>query len=271
MQKKIPTFFIDYSRTENGKNEIIDFFVNDFFSKYIFEDESDLLIEELNDLVKSDDEISNKEKEKVFSLKDKISEEEYLANLYLLALKRSKVLTLVNNEIIKKETTVSHNKFEIVDGELFFGGAKINVPERIIPEKNINLQEEKYVSELLFAYAEDKNIEKVTIDSIPNEYQSHFQRNREYYYSAVRIKRRLRDIIPIEFENFKEDIFEGIVEVVGKDYPNSYQRIENTFIHISQMEKTKSRIEELKGWIGLKERKGVCHMLVNEGKISWKK
>ncbi len=73
------------------------------------------------------------------------------------------------------------------------------------------------------------------------------------------------------FNILKEEIFDSIYETYEDlSQINSYQKLKNVFEMVIKATLNSSILLNIKGLITTKEKKGICHILVNEGRIrSW--
>ena len=67
----------------------------------------------------------------------------------------------------------------------------------------------------------------------------------------------------------KTEIYDGIIDVHEKDYENGYKRLVSDLAQAVQVNTSKSLLDSKLNCVGNSVRKGVCHMLVNDGKIRW--
>ena len=74
-----------------------------------------------------------------------------------------------------------------------------------------------------------------------------------------------------QFQILKEDAYEGIKETYFvENYKNGNERLNAVMIKITSTTLDKSTLAHIKNLIGNKEKKGICHILVNDGVIvSW--
>lgn len=159
-------------------------------------------------------------------------------------------------------------------GKLRFGGIKVNVPTVTQPN-NIEEEELPYVNALLEVYSEDSEIPIQSTDDLKkyNDYYTHFQRQRKDYYSIETIRRFVRDTFTDDndFLCFKNEVYNGIIDVYEEKYKNGYQRLKEVLKQASQINTNKALLDSYLHLIGSSEKKGACHLLVNDDKLRWKK
>lgn len=155
-------------------------------------------------------------------------------------------------------------------GSIRFGSKSIDKPKSTVPV-NIEDDERRYVSALLAIYSArtGKSI------STPGEleefarYFSHFGRQREAYFAAESVRRVIRDttVNMDEFDDLKNEVYEGVVETYDRKYADGYDRLQEVLSQASRLPLTNNILCSTLKWIGNPEKKGICHMLVNDKKI----
>ena len=159
-------------------------------------------------------------------------------------------------------------------GRLRFGGVSVIIPEDVIaPPKTIEIDELIYVTELLKAYAEVIGIEDIKVESLESypKYKQNFLRQRKDYYSAETIRRFVRDVFSDskQFEILKNETYDGIIEIFEDEHPNGFERLNAVMKKASDVSTDRSLLTSKLHCIGNSEKKGVCHILVNDNRIKW--
>jgi len=163
----------------------------------------------------------------------------------------------------------------VKDGKIHIGGSIIKLPAKLIPPADIEPHEQGYVTELFVAYtdAEKKvSISRDTLSSYPR-YQRNFEEQRKNYYNAESIRRSVREVFADEggdqFGILKEDMYDGVSTTCDQNFDHGYARLIEVLKQAVVVPVSKSLLSNIPNWIGNSEKKGVCHMLVNDGKIRW--
>ncbi len=119
----------------------------------------------------------------------------------------------------------------------------------------------------------DREIKPSEIESLTNRYKRDFDQQRKAYYSIESIVRGFRDVYDEsdkQVQILKEEVYEGIYEVYMGDYENGCERLRQVLIKITSTTLDKSTLSHIKNLIGNLEKKGLCHLLVNDNVIhSW--
>ena len=172
---------------------------------------------------------------------------------------------------IKKELSTSEIQKRII--ELV---KKYPKPLQIKVPNEITADEMTYVSAILEAFAEDAGVDVILEDELISKenyrkYKNKLDRYRSDFYRAESIRESLKDTkLETEVGVFKEledDTYNGIIDKVEEDYPTSFARMTSVLNHVTTIS-LQSLIAS--SWVGSSEKKGICHILVNEGRIWWK-
>jgi len=229
------------------------------------------MIAELAELISSDDSVPQDKKDEFLQLANPNSIHVFLSVLFLYVIKK-------NNNILKESPTSLNSKTPSILSdvkklkELI---EKINPgqPNPITPPGEIESHEMVYVRELLAAYADAEGIDelpKESLESFP-KYEKDFKRRRKDYYAAESIRRGARDVFgetnPDQFEILKEETYDGIIDVYENEYPHGLARLKGVMSQATLIRVDKCVYSQIPNWIGASEKKGVCHILVNDGKL----
>lgn len=141
------------------------------------------------------------------------------------------------------------------------------------PIKSVENSEENdiYCLKAIFeAYRSKTGMEKnFCIEDFP-QYKRHFQRQKEAYFAAEAVRHASRDAFLDDedpFEELLEESYDGIIEVWEKQYPDGLDRMEAVLSQAVQISMESNLISRETAWITVRVKKGLCHVLVNEGRI----
>lgn len=170
-------------------------------------------------------------------------------------------------------TKIVDEYLDTIYGNIRFGGRRFNLPMTLYPTDIIETEELTYISALLEAYSEEMNLDINTVESLKSydTYFKHLNRQRKDYYSAETIRRFVRDTLTDsqQFEVLKEEIYNGIIDTHEQDYDSGYQRLVADLQQATKTNTSKCILDSKLHCIGNSERKGACHMLVNDKKLRW--
>lgn len=126
-----------------------------------------------------------------------------------------------------------------------------------------------YTKQLLLSYGSEANKKFITADDINSieQYSNHFNRSRINFHYAEQLRNFYRDSLPTNtFEDFQEEIYDGIIDIVEDYHDNAFQKIKEVEKQASNLQITSNPITAVSI---INDRKGICHQLVNNNKIKW--
>lgn len=152
-----------------------------------------------------------------------------------------------------------------------FGGG-LKKRQRVEMTSEILEDEEKgmnYVSQLLKVYSKHENTTINDVDSLKSKKKmhDHFKRQRECFHNAHSLMRFTRDELMNDevYKNLKHQVYHGVIEVCESDHCDDLERVNQT---IARSQLLPIKTEDL-GDINILEKSGMCHDLVNDGKMDW--
>lgn len=137
------------------------------------------------------------------------------------------------------------------------------------PPDQIGVHEARYVAQLIEVYAERTPSETFAADTVSahGEYGGHFQRQRESFYSAEALRLYARDSVPPgTFEALQADVFSGVVEVAEVSHQTGMDRLARVLTTSGQLDLSAHALISVSS---LTDRKGICHQLSNEDRLTW--
>ena len=146
-----------------------------------------------------------------------------------------------------------------------FGGSLPPRPTVEIPRKIEGL---RYIDQLVKSYNTNSVDEISNVDDISSlSYKGHFEDARKSFYKAEELRMLNRDSLPDGiFENLKENIYDGVSSKSREEFDDGYKKV-----LAIESEATKIPIESnpLKDACQTIDKKGLCHHLVNDEKLTW--
>lgn len=164
---------------------------------------------------------------------------------------------------------------EIVDVEIRQFKQTYKKPSAIEPPSDIEDHELGYVRELYRVYHEETGEDYVRPEDLESQpkYKRDFERQRRDYYKAETIHRELRDTVQIDeeasFTVLKDEMYDGVIDTRDDDYESSFKRLTAVMKHATTVPISHNLDNITLNWVGPGEKKGVCHMLVNDGRLKW--
>ncbi len=150
-----------------------------------------------------------------------------------------------------------------------FGGPLPARPPVAGAPSEIAETESRYVEQLLEVYREADPDDEVTIRTVHEHasYGAHFQRQRESFYSAEALRLHARDAVPPgTFEALQHDVHAGVIEVADSDHPTAMTRLTQVLQASTQVDLSAHALTSISR---VEDRKGICHQLANEDRLTW--
>lgn len=127
-----------------------------------------------------------------------------------------------------------------------------------------------YVRKLLAAYNEKFGLQLETLQEARDHVRTkqHLVRQREAFYSAESLRVFARESVPYEtYEAVESDLFEAVIEVEEGEYDLGYDRLTAVLQAAVNHQPNPGNI--LAPVITVRDRKGLCHHLANDGELTW--
>lgn len=243
-----------YSQEPLVRQEIVPFFEREIISE-LFPTKIQELRAVIADMIANSD-IFPERKQALHALSSNGTLAQFLSEAYIEVLQR--------NNVEEPETAGKAAESE-----------SIRFPrlESVQPPDTPSADEHRYIDALMDAYGEDEGVEGFTVESLAThgKHKKHYDRMRQDYYAAESVNRGMRDAFAEweddEFRVFEEEIYEGVVDTYEDDYHNGMARLREVLKQASQVSVQRSWLSRNTDWIGAAQKKGVCHFLVNDGRL----
>lgn len=244
----------EHSQDPIVKSKIGNFFQQNVIRRF-FPDWEEEIIFHLRNVIKNDDYISDSKRYEMLSLGKKETFAEFLGCVYLYSLTRDNVLT--PEAKARLNTKLEEYKQHSLED--------IEMPDNIIHE------ERAYTEALSMIYAQKEKTDVFLLDKIASypEYAEHLADQRKYYFAAEAVRRGTRDIYQKEdqFNVLKEETFEGVKEIWKRRADSGLERLDSVLSRAAEIHSDRCWLCRDTDWIGMAQKKGVCHFLVNDGRI----
>ena len=144
------------------------------------------------------------------------------------------------------------------------------IPIPHVPEE-LDSTELPYISAIIEAIS-DKEHDKYTYERAMSnkEYSGRVKRYREDFFKAEALRRNCRDVFPknkTPFDAFEGEIYEGIIDEWERDHKDGLDCLASVLRTAAVIQTGRTDLERNTKWVGPAEKKGTCHILVNEEKI----
>jgi hypothetical protein len=154
-----------------------------------------------------------------------------------------------------------------------FGGGLPVRNEPINPPSEPASNEQGFIYELRRAYADHLKRDVKDIDAglaMREDLLEHFHDARVEFYSAEGLRTFSRDTLPTgdEFEKLQDEVHAGIKDEIRGDQDDGYRRVVAVVKTARALQLTSNPLTTR---IHTRDRGGICHQLVNDGKFRWVK
>lgn len=162
------------------------------------------------------------------------------------------------------------------NGKVYTGDSVIVLSPYLQPKQEATDENLAYIDALMEVYSEKegRKVEKSNISSLSAVLKNHYSSQTKAYFSAVCLERRVRESFSdgdVQFGILKEDTFDCIEMVCFDDcYSSGYERLQAVLVQAANAIPTKSALYNISGLYGALEKRGLCHIFVNDRTIkSW--
>lgn len=244
-----------HSQDQKVKESIGDFFKRNI-TRHFMPDMEDEIIFHIRGVIKEDSaRISDSKKNELLQLGKKETFDEFLGQVYLYSLTRDNVLTPEAKERLQGELEeYKRHPLEIDE-----------VPENIINE------ERQYTTALTETYAQAEHLDQFPIEKIGDYpvYAKHLSEQRQYYFAAESVRRGTRDIYDeeVQFDVFKQEMYQYIKDEYEDPAASGLNRLKVVQRRARDLVSSRCWLFRDTDWIGVPQKKGVCHFLVKDGTI----
>lgn len=247
-------------------NSIGDYFMEEIIDTLVNQMQETEMYTALTSLI-LDSDLEKEQKDELMKLYNDNERPDFLGRAFLYAVVR-------NN--LEKDPSIPE---EPIDSDLRQFKELINKkypkPKPITPPEEIEDDEIGYVRELYRVYGEvsgEVYARPEDLDAEP-KLRKNFDRQRKDYYKAETIHRELRDTIRLDetegFDLLKDEVYDGVIDTRDKDYDTGYDRLAAVMEHATGVSLSNNLKDRTLDWVGPGEKKGVCHMLVNDQRLRW--
>jgi hypothetical protein len=129
--------------------------------------------------------------------------------------------------------------------------------------------EKRYVDQLVAAYRERHPADDLDRDNVAAHPTrgGHFKRQRQAFFRAESLRVYARESTPDgTFEALQADVHAGVVELAESDHADGYTRAQAVLQASASIDLNSHRLIER---ADLDDRKGICHQLVNDERLTW--
>lgn len=145
-----------------------------------------------------------------------------------------------------------------------------------VPQRTADV-ESPFIQELYAAYGDAENITDFAETNLIDypEYVEDLDDRRIDFYAAVTIERGVMELdsngLSNQFDVLKQETLTGVKDTARKPQPNGYERMLSVMEQAIHVPLNNYMLSKSPYWISGNIKKGVCHHLVNDGKLKWVK
>ena len=269
-QAEIDSDFLKYSLNEGSFDRLVSQ-METILRNHIKEDKTIDFLEELFNLVNADEKIESKDKETAQQYFDDELNEKFLAFVFQLALNATNKISPCPSH--KKKTLDEITKDVVAKAKAVYRVKQIPIPD------DIQEKETEYVNAMLEGFADDcqvNEISKEELNTNPSyeKYKEDFNEQRKSFYAAESLRMAERDTESLKdehgFEKLENEVYLGIKDALISKHGTGYERMHEV-LNTSVCLPLKSFLTRIQGLVGILERHGLCHMLVKDKGVRWKK
>ena len=150
----------------------------------------------------------------------------------------------------------------------YFGADPGGPPRHTVPS-SVDVMELAYVNELVEAYGEREGSPYAGHDDIVahSKYGIHFSEQRERFYEADTFSRFYRDnTLADEMDALQREIYHGVIEKHREPHADRLARVNAVMSQAASIPPTGLLAKHAR----VPVRQGICHLFVNDGRLSWK-
>ena len=148
-------------------------------------------------------------------------------------------------------------------------------PANVPVPKEATQNEETYIDELFLAYGDAEGMNVFSANDLPSfpDYEEDLNGRRIDFYAAESIRRGVLELgsgsLTDQFDILKSETLVGVTDTAKRTHPNGYERMLAVMEQAVTTPMTNYVLSASPYWIGGRIKKGVCHHLVNDGKLPW--
>lgn len=148
-------------------------------------------------------------------------------------------------------------------------------PTNVPVPKVATQDEQKYIDELCLAYGDAEGRDPFSKDDLSSfpDYSDDLEDRRIDFYAAETIRRGVLELkgssLTGQFDVLKDETYNGVKDTARRTHPNGYERMLAVMEQAVIAPVTNYILSASPYWISGKIKKGVCHHLVNDGKLTW--
>jgi hypothetical protein len=148
-------------------------------------------------------------------------------------------------------------------------------PADVLKPEEATPDEKTYIEELYRAYGDAERMPSFSASDFAThpDYSVDLDDRRIDFYAAVTIQRGVLELgdgsLSNQFDVLKSETLDGVKDTAKRKQDNGFERMLAVMEQAASLPVTNYVLSASPYWISEKIKKGVCHHLVNDGKLRW--
>ena len=186
----------------------------------------------------------------------------------------SMILDIINSTPASKTAQESAIDLKLID-DIQEKIKSLPRPANVPVPKVATRDEQIYIDELFLAYGDAEGMTVFTVDDLLSfpDYSEDLEERRIDFYAAETIRRGVLELgngsLTGQFDVLKKETFDGVKDTAKRTHPNGYDHMLAIMEQAIVVPVTNYILSASPYWISATIKKGVCHHLVNDGKLVW--
>jgi len=176
----------------------------------------------------------------------------------------------------KPLTPIAPTRYDKERHIIYLGNEEISIPVELESEELLKSDNLPYIDALCEVYAEKLGsvITSKNVDDLPPKLKKEMDSHKQAFYGAEYVHHSVREVFPDgerQFQHLKDDAYQGIeMTYLDDSFSTGYERLKAVLNKVTNTTLTGSNLVNIIGMITNLEKKGICHILVNDDVIkSW--
>lgn len=152
-----------------------------------------------------------------------------------------------------------------------FGGGLPDRPKPSSPPATPATSESRYLKQLFDAYGDHRKTPIADLNGLNGwpDLIEHYGRQREFFYHAESLRNFARDNVPPgTFEDLQAEVYAGVADVTASPHADALARVNATTQAAAQLSVTANGLIHV---TKVQDKRGICHQLANEDRLTWLK
>ena len=261
----VPAIFIEIAQNDSTVANVSYYFSANLIPN-IPKGNQSIVLDAVLALVEGDISLGKSKQTAIKKMRKEKTPADFLAEVFVLAVR------VGNNKIV--QLAEMDNAIMLVLKNMDDIQAKLNLFPKITPITPPEVpgsDEQQYITALYDAYddvIEDGVLPSDDIAQYP-KYEKDLKTRRIEYFAAEAVRRGTRENFRNNDSNnlfwaLMTETLDGISDVYAMDYRHGYERLLKVMGHATNLRFDNCILGRIPGWVGASQKKGVCHILVNE-------